>query len=408
MVNSNEVALANARKQRTNKVGMCQSVTRTWFDAPSAGDQDGDGDADAKDGWLSEPVSARVPGDRNPPKGAPLYFEKNGGKGFGHRAISTGDKSGTRSIDMSAGKYAPGKTGSATIEQIEKAMGVKYVGWSRTITGHAIPGLEKPKAPTKKPTPTPPKPTPPIAKPAKDELMVRVAHVSMQFSDSVRQKKADAEAIFKELTENHIWWVTGTEALETSTRQALKASATKYGWWIYFGSGTDTWAAVNLKVARKGSINGFTGPVVVPGRKGKNPAKKTVRVGFVNDDLGKFEIYPVHNLLSDTPEAQKKHMQAIGKDAEKWAAGPALGFMGADGNVQDKDHDATFGNGFITCWDELKKYPSTGHGTIDYICRWTDDKRVRLFNAVSRGDKSFPLHVDHFPVFAAYVVKKLK
>lgn len=146
-INTRNQAKARAQRTTTNKKGFCQQVTRGWFDAPSAGDRDGDGDADAKDGWLSEPLHARHIGDRTPPPGVPLYFEKDGGKGFGHRCISWDGAGLTRSTDMYEGKYAPTRTGYATIPEIEAAMGVKYAGWSETIDGYPIPA--EPEAPAK-------------------------------------------------------------------------------------------------------------------------------------------------------------------------------------------------------------------------------------------------------------------
>lgn len=81
--------------------------------------------------------------------------------------------------------------------------------------------------------------------------------------------------------------------------------------------------------------------------------------------------------------------------------------MGLDGNVQDQKFDMTYGNGFRSCWDDLKKYPSTGHGTIDAICRWVQDTRVKLVNAWARDDKSFPLHTDHNWIVAEYSIENL-
>lgn len=149
MVRSSKEAMEAAERQTLNKPGMCQYTVRTWFDAPSAGDQDGDGDYDAVDGWKSEPASARHPGDRNPPPGKPLSFS-GGSKGFGHRAMSWPGMT-TRSTDMQNGAYKSGHVGFATIAQIEKAMGVKYLGWSDTIDGLPIPK-------DKVPVPVPPKP----------------------------------------------------------------------------------------------------------------------------------------------------------------------------------------------------------------------------------------------------------
>ena len=45
-----EEAVKAALADKKNTPRYCQLVTRTWFDAPSAGDFDGDGAADAEDG----------------------------------------------------------------------------------------------------------------------------------------------------------------------------------------------------------------------------------------------------------------------------------------------------------------------------------------------------------------------
>jgi len=176
MVRSNEEAVVAMMKQTRNDPGTCQRETRGWFDAPSAGDRDGDKDADANDGWASEPKWARVYGDRTPPKGAPLYFKNKSGRGFGHRCGTRNSVGGCRSTDMSNGVYRPGITGNATISQIEAQMGLEYVGWSRTISGIPIPGLEAPSKP--KPTPKPPtNVTPPVNK---NSIIFRIGTLNLQ------------------------------------------------------------------------------------------------------------------------------------------------------------------------------------------------------------------------------------
>lgn len=142
MVFNREQAAQRAEATTRNIPGMCQQVTRGWFDAPSAGDRDHDGDADAYDGWLSEPANARHPGDRNPPRGVPVSFKNR----HGHRAVSLGGGR-IRSTDMTAYGYAPGVVGTTTLAQIEESMDVEYLGWSETIDGLPIP-LPPPPAPT--------------------------------------------------------------------------------------------------------------------------------------------------------------------------------------------------------------------------------------------------------------------
>lgn len=138
MIRTREQALKGAMLTTRNTSGRCQEVTRGWFNAPSVGDQDGDGDADAVDGWASEPTSARYPGDRNPPVGVPVAFS-GGSRGFGHRAIVRGPGGALRSTDMNNGRYASGVTGNASIAEVERSMGVHYLGWSKTIDGYPIP-----------------------------------------------------------------------------------------------------------------------------------------------------------------------------------------------------------------------------------------------------------------------------
>jgi hypothetical protein len=136
MVLNREEAVSRALTSKTFAAGMCQLWTRTMFGAPSVGDQDRDGDADAVDGWKSEPASAKHT-DRKPPRGVPVAFT-GGSRGFGHRAISLGNGL-IRGTDMRDGRYQAGVVGNATISQIESSMGVKYAGWSETISGQVIP-----------------------------------------------------------------------------------------------------------------------------------------------------------------------------------------------------------------------------------------------------------------------------
>ena len=130
---SREEAVKRAIASSSNVPDTCQLWTRTMFGAPSAGDRDTDGDADAVDGWLSEPQWARHPGDRNPPRGVPVAWS-GGRKGYGHRAISLGNGK-IRSTDAGG----RGKVATVDLSWVEKNWGLKYLGWSETITGQKIP-----------------------------------------------------------------------------------------------------------------------------------------------------------------------------------------------------------------------------------------------------------------------------
>lgn len=151
-----EQAAEVARKTTTNIEGTCQKVTRGYYLAPSAGDRDGDGDADAYDGWLSE--TQKVPGDRRPPLGFPVSFRSKDRSRHGHRAISLGDANGdgvflirSTDFDTATKRYRAGVVGTGTIDEVAAAMNCDYLGWSKTIDGVVIPTA----APVPKPTPKP-------------------------------------------------------------------------------------------------------------------------------------------------------------------------------------------------------------------------------------------------------------
>lgn len=154
-INTSKQAITVACGQTRNQPGTCQLNVHDWFNAPSVGDQDNDGDADAVDGWESEPKAYRYT-DRNPAVGVPGSFH-GGSKGFGHRALIM-EPGHIRSTDMHNNRYEPGVTStvvapttSQAIAIIEQQMGVVWTGWSKTISGQLIPNFEQI-------TPTPPKP----------------------------------------------------------------------------------------------------------------------------------------------------------------------------------------------------------------------------------------------------------
>lgn len=132
MVLNREEAAQAAERTTRNVPGTCQLVTRGWFDAPSVGDFDGDGAADAEDGWKSEPPSARH-SDRNPPRGVPVSWV-GGRNDFGHRAISLGNGK-IRSTDAGGS----GRVATVDLAWVERNWGLTYVGWSETIDGIKIP-----------------------------------------------------------------------------------------------------------------------------------------------------------------------------------------------------------------------------------------------------------------------------
>ncbi len=393
MIRSREEAAKAAEATTTNEVGRCQAVTRGWFNAPSAGDRDGDRDADAVDGWLSEPAEARH-SDRNPPRGVPIAFN-GGSKGYGHRAISLGGGK-VRSTDMRGSSYAPGLTGDTTIDHIESAMGVRYLGWSETISGHQIP---KP------------------AKPKKDSLdrTVRIAHYSGLYSNTPEEWTTDAKKVFS----RNYDWVTGTEAGERPNYRALKKVANAKGYKIRrFRS---NWVAVKRTNIKRGTFRWGYKIIAKAGEvAGGGHDTCYVWATFQHKDakIGKVTVAGAHYPTKGRPDAKEPlyrrnlrwtrlAAKMIGQLLGKKAEGKALGFYGGDQNIVDKSNDTFFGQPLTTCWDELKKYPKTHPkaGNIDVIATYDSDGRVACVGARAMDDSVMSLHADHFLIEATYRIK---
>lgn len=150
MVYDRETAARRAEASVINTPDGCQYETRLIFDAPSVGDFDGDGAADAEDGWKSEPAHAKHT-DRHPPRGVPVAY-LGGSHDNGHRAISLGNGM-IRSTDAGG----RGRWATVPLDWPEKTWGLTYAGWSETIDGVQIP---LPPA-VREPAPAQPAPTQP-------------------------------------------------------------------------------------------------------------------------------------------------------------------------------------------------------------------------------------------------------
>lgn len=410
-INTQKQAIAAALRQTHNVPGTCQLTVRGWFNAPSAGDVDHDGDADAIDGWKSEPEHARHEGDRNPPAGVPLAFRNANRNGFGHRAMTV--TNGIRSTDMFDNHYTPGRTSTVTghsrseqIAAIERSMGLVYLGWASTIDGQPIPGFTKE-----------------VRNPNFKSVDLRVIHASGQFSDTDQQHAADALKIFNRAQARNVAWVTTTEggpgAGGSNWTRHFQSEAIAHNFKPFASAGTDAMIAVN-----KNMINGgwktHLGPIVVPGKAKDHAAKRVVAVQFRNNELGTINVSAGHYLTKGRPSAKdpeyrqhidenKKFAKAIGDYLREVSQGTNLGFYGGDQNIVDKIDDTFLGQApLITMWDELKHYENTGHGNIDVIARFKGDRRVKAKSIHAFPDKEFFLNQDHFMVEGVYNIRSLK
>lgn len=120
-------AVANANATATCEPGMCLKYVRTWLEIPSVA-------ADAIGAWNA--AKHKHPGDKHPPKGAPVFWKSGpGGSGHGHIAL-------TRSSDMrTTDKPSSGKVGNDDGTWPRIHWGQTYLGWTEDLNGVTIPYL---------------------------------------------------------------------------------------------------------------------------------------------------------------------------------------------------------------------------------------------------------------------------
>lgn len=238
------------------------------------------------------------------------------------------------------------------------------------------------------------------------------AHASMQFSDSDVQMAHDARAIFDRAVVRDLGWVTGTEAGAGAgpLRSLLRTEATAHKYRFWMNPSTDSWFAVNKALITRGWET-FAGPIIIPGKAKSHTAKRVTSVAFYSDRFESWvTVIAAHYLTKGRPDAKSVEYrqnveenralaEAIGEHAAERRAQGHLIFYGGDQNIVDRTGDTFFGEDFVTCWDALKKWPTTGHGNIDVLAYY-DDERIEWTGARAFPDADFPLHTDHFYIEA--------
>lgn len=264
--------------------------------------------------------------------------------------------------------------------------------------------------------------------PRKKPRTLHLMHASMQFKDSTREKRCDAEKIFQRARRRRVAWITGTEAGPGAgkMRRELRKAAKANGYRLFIPrAATDCWIAVDKdfvagdwkqgyrKVIKKSTA--YPEKVVGKGRWGH---KGIVWVSFDTVDLGRISIGAAHYLTkahhpkSSRWPLNRRLARAIGKWAEEEGQGSNLVFYGGDQNMLDAREkqpqgDTFFGEPLTSAWDELGKYQNTGHGTIDVIASYDADGRVVAKYVRALDDDAFFLNTDHYLVEAGYEVVRL-
>lgn len=136
-----------ARRNTTITEGMCVFHVRTVMRIMSpTGDVDGDGDADAHDGWKRARDKHFVNGPSYQlPRGVPVWFAAfPQARRHGHVAIATGYGKGRGSWVWSPGvPAAPDKWRRVTIGELEDGWSLDTVGYSYDLNGQPVPDVRR-------------------------------------------------------------------------------------------------------------------------------------------------------------------------------------------------------------------------------------------------------------------------
>ena len=273
-------------------------------------------------------------------------------------------------------------------------------------------------------------------------MKIRIAHVSLQWSDSSKQHTHDIKAVFKQANERRYAWITGTEAGPGAgnTASELLRIGTEAGYRMFVpqiersdavpAGRTDSWIAVREDLVKSGYREDFQ--LVIPGYeqikdKFHEPVPKAtwgpkgiVSVTFKSlPQIGEVNVAVSHYLTdARNPSSQfwpwnKKLADAISNWAKKVGKGTALAFYAGDQNMNDEKNNEPQGDTFMggdltSIADELKQWKTTSpHGPIDVIASYDGDGRVTGVRWKVYRDKQLFLNTDHFLCEATYDVREL-
>jgi hypothetical protein len=236
----------------------------------------------------------------------------------------------------------------------------------------------------------------------------------MQFSDSTRAKKADAQRIFGRALSRHVCWVSGTEAGmgdSSDLRKALSEQATRSGYRFFAES--DVWVAVAKGPVIRGTWDSGWIKTLESGAGSKSFSERGILwAEFGHSQLGKVSVGVSHYMTDgrrpgdEYYAANSKLTRAIGEWGKVHGQGRRLCFFAADANISDRTDDVFRGKPFTTLADELKDWEGSGPGnaSIDVIASYDRDQRVKGKYWRVLSDKEFHLNSDHLACEGGFTV----
>lgn len=257
---------------------------------------------------------------------------------------------------------------------------------------------------------------------------LRVGHASLQFSDTEKQKEEDVITIFEHAQSRDYWWITGTEATGRRAGSNDKASAfflrkyaRSYGYYFFMEPRNDSWILIKMdRVDWINSTKNYFYRKVLPGVAKQHGQKGVITKTFTNNAIGTVTVGAGHYVTKGNPYAKDPARRVrVGKNRRlanrfrtrlnRMAKGKKLSFFGADVNIggsKNQPNNSLIPE-MITCWEEVGRWPGTGHGNIDFIARHRRDRRVECVSARVFRDDELHLNTDHFLVEATYEIENL-
>jgi hypothetical protein len=256
-----------------------------------------------------------------------------------------------------------------------------------------------------------------------DSRLLKIVHASLEVFDSDAQAMHD----MRELVRLGAHILCGTESGDDKRQHGMKLLLSDAGYRSYIPTRTDGWIAVKRSLVHGDWTARYTQVInSAPAMNDPHPysARGVVQVMFNHDSLGHITVVGGghyltkgrwrHQAQQDKPGDPVNHVAWNHKIAREMAdaclagaRGTGISFFTADTNLVDRTTDVFFGKPLTTCWDELGKWPDTGHGNIDVVGSVDNDHRVKCENAKVLTDKSLELFTDHFVVSTQYRVHKI-
>lgn len=248
------------------------------------------------------------------------------------------------------------------------------------------------------------------------EIHVPTAHLSGEVHDSLRQQRADVDKVWDRILARDTWWMSLTETgRESGLHDLHQEKAREHGFHFYVSR--DVGIVVDKSRVEKGSWEADW-HMAVDNDKVVGPGHDlgVLRATWRNVHIGRTTDLVLHAATKGSPVRDREHrvnlehnrelMRVVGALGRRYGKGASLVFSAGDHNITDHNADVYLGQAdFLTLGDELKKWPSTGHGDIDVISSWKPDARVRAAQWRALNDQRFFLHGDHYYAEGAFWVK---